>query len=1576
MAIAGSLEIQLFANLARIRQDMDQARQIVGTTMQSIERAVGIAKQALATLGLSFGVAGVISLVDQYSKYNAQLKLVTESTRELAAAQEDVRRITTLAQSDLAATGVLFARITNATRELGTSQREVSVLTEVVSLALKVSGATAQESSSAMLQLSQAFASGKFRGEEFNAVNEAAPRLMKALADGMGVPIGALREMASNGLITADVMTKALPHALKELRTEALEVQTIGGAFTVLKNAVMEFIGAQAIGNNGVATISQSLVVLARNLDLVAGVISGITVSKLAGWLATTAQAFYAKATAAIASVQASQAERVANIGVLQTEIARTASTLEFVVAERARMAAEIAAAQATLAATAAVGAQSYALRLNAEAAVANTAAFSTMAQLGRLHAAALQEQAVAQAALTAAQAASGTAATLAARLLTALGGPIGIITTLLGLGVTAWALWGRSSEDANKKAATSTVASTNEIIVSLDKQIVKLQERLDLARKFGDVAKRDSPESDRAAGLSAQIDALLEKQAAARARGSRLDRQDQYSLDQANQDLAELLFKMGKLHKIKTDLEAVGQQPKMAEWMAKYATDAEKLALKLAEARKDFGGSIPPEIDTRIRAHFAESANKKAAEEAKRLRDLDTKGWVEKIENDEREFEAMLHQIAKDTAEFYKAKDKMADEDSKAMFEGIDAQIKEFEDNLTRIGKLQPSRTEQSEKSLKELNKYLDPSNAKRFGTVLSDSFGLAGRALGDLIDKMQVYANTMEDIERARTLTRDIDDPVKRKELELALDKKATQERLGFYGDMASAASGFFNTQSKGYQTLQRVSQVFHAAELALTMAELVPKAISAVLSQGQGDPYSAFARMAAMTALVAGLGVAIGGGGGGAANLAADRQKSSGTGSVLGDAAAKSDSITKAMDLLAKNSIIGNEHTRAMLRSLQSIDNNMAGLAALVARNLGLTGADTAGLGIGTTAGSGAYALGVKAIGATAGAIIGAQIGLMMGPITGLIGAAIGAVLGAIGAIKTKVTLSDSGLQINPQTVGQARHGLSASSYQDVTTQNSYLWGLFKGKESTQRIMGDVGAEITAQFTLIINGIYDSIVGAAKIFGMDIESVKSMLDAFDIDLTSVSFKDLSGDEIEKQLLAIFSKIGDDMAGVAFPGIEKFQKVGEGLFETLGRLAQEFVATDEIARILGKDVSTAFGAVGFASMEARDHLVQLFGGIEELSDGVSKYYELFYSEAERTDRTIAMLEQQFGEFNLALPLTMDEFRKLVEAQDLSTESGRNMFAFLMQVAPAFDSIASAAKSMADDIYSAALTIGGGLSSSAKQIAMQNAAKAWNDYYNNYAGTTIDVATTIANATLASTQAAGGDRTLLDSMISGAMSIGGTSAVQLLQNLFRAIAANTEATGSNTQTVDNSASSFAQAMQQMADARATLAQQLEGLLTSPSSPLAITEQYNVAKQTFYSHLALAQAGNNPGEVAGISKYFEEFVRLSQMLNGSNGAYNVDWYGGFNAMAGLTGGLVEPYTNQTAREINALQLEALSQVREEVRQSKLATISLGQFLAEFGLEVRSPDLEEAIADSKPALSGGGFLQSSRSPGLA
>jgi lambda family phage tail tape measure protein len=523
MMIVGDMEIRLRADIARLQRDMDSARRVVNDATTSISRAADMAKAALASIGVGAGLAQLIQMSDAYTKFTAQLKLATTSTQEYARAYADVKRIATTAQADLGSTGVLYARIANGTRELGIAQQQVAQITEVVNLALKVSGATAEESGSAMLQLSQSFASGTLRGEEFNAVNEAAPRLMKALADGIGVPVGALKNMATAGLITSSVMADVLPRALEQLRAEATQVQTIGGAFTILKNNIMEFTAQHAEANGTIAVLTGSIKLLANNITLLVGVATTLTAMKLGGWFATMAASGLEAAAAALANYEATQIQRNGILAVTQAQIAEgttklalVASIREETVSRLASANANIVAARAAIQASEAAGAQSFALRTlklsTIELTVAEQArsiALAELAALGRQQAVVTAELAAAQAVQTTGMGLAAGAAGVLRGAMGFLGGPIGLITLAIGVATAAWMYFSDKSDEAARKSAeaarlteSSVTGASTGIRAELDKLILK----------YGDVLKAQK-QSLGAAGFQAESSDIYKKQ-------------------------------------------------------------------------------------------------------------------------------------------------------------------------------------------------------------------------------------------------------------------------------------------------------------------------------------------------------------------------------------------------------------------------------------------------------------------------------------------------------------------------------------------------------------------------------------------------------------------------------------------------------------------------------------------------------------------------------------------------------------------------------------------------------------------------------------------------------------------------------------------------------------------------------------------------------------------------------------------------------------------------------------------------------------------------------------------------------
>ena len=255
------------ASLNKFEKDADKASKS-SNSLAASAKGLGAAYIGMAAAS-ALGKA-----IDEYTKYNAQLKLATRNTAEYSKALQDVRRIAETAQVSIGSMATLYARLNQSLRDFGVSQATVSKITENVGLSLKISGASAGEASSAMLQLSQAFGSGVLRGEEFNAMMESAPSLMRALAESIGVPIGQLRSMAADGKITGDVLAKAFGDEalLAKFRAQAREMQTIGGAFQVLKNTAIDLAGTFAKQSGLVTLFTTAVNDLGSGLSILAGI--------------------------------------------------------------------------------------------------------------------------------------------------------------------------------------------------------------------------------------------------------------------------------------------------------------------------------------------------------------------------------------------------------------------------------------------------------------------------------------------------------------------------------------------------------------------------------------------------------------------------------------------------------------------------------------------------------------------------------------------------------------------------------------------------------------------------------------------------------------------------------------------------------------------------------------------------------------------------------------------------------------------------------------------------------------------------------------------------------------------------------------------------------------------------------------------------------------------------------------------------------------------------------------------------------------------------------------------------------
>lgn len=241
-----ALTIDVNAKLAGLETGLKRVEDMVGRTSGSIaglSSTVGVLKAGLAGLGagLSAGLfaKAFINAADTFARVDTQLKNATTTTLEFAEAQRrlfDIAQSTRQSYANLATT---YAQISaSAGASIGTQDQQLRFF-ETVSKAITLSGASAEAASAALMQFRQGLAAGALRGEELNSVMEQTPRLARAIAEGLGVSIGQLREMGKAGELTAEKIVAAMSNAAATIDKEFTNVvPTFDSAMTKLGNSI------------------------------------------------------------------------------------------------------------------------------------------------------------------------------------------------------------------------------------------------------------------------------------------------------------------------------------------------------------------------------------------------------------------------------------------------------------------------------------------------------------------------------------------------------------------------------------------------------------------------------------------------------------------------------------------------------------------------------------------------------------------------------------------------------------------------------------------------------------------------------------------------------------------------------------------------------------------------------------------------------------------------------------------------------------------------------------------------------------------------------------------------------------------------------------------------------------------------------------------------------------------------------------------------------------------------------------------------------------------------------------------
>ncbi|HGH0607888.1 TPA: tape measure protein [Clostridioides difficile] len=230
----------------QIRESDNQQRRLnedINKGASSTDRLVGSAKKLAATyLGIRT-LGGLGNLSDQMTSTNARLSMINDGQQSDAGLNKMIFQSAERSRASYLDTAQIVSRIGMNAGKAFSSTKEIVGFAEQLNKKFVIAGASTEEMNSALLQLTQGLSSGVLRGEELNAVFESAPNIIQSIADYLDVDIGKIRGMASEGMLTADIVKNSLLAAAEQTNAEFEKMPyTFSQIWTSIKNnAIMIF---------------------------------------------------------------------------------------------------------------------------------------------------------------------------------------------------------------------------------------------------------------------------------------------------------------------------------------------------------------------------------------------------------------------------------------------------------------------------------------------------------------------------------------------------------------------------------------------------------------------------------------------------------------------------------------------------------------------------------------------------------------------------------------------------------------------------------------------------------------------------------------------------------------------------------------------------------------------------------------------------------------------------------------------------------------------------------------------------------------------------------------------------------------------------------------------------------------------------------------------------------------------------------------------------------------------------------------------------------------------------------------
>ncbi|WP_085299249.1 tape measure protein [Cognaticolwellia mytili] len=1206
--------------------------------LQGMLRNMGLMVTGYVTLN---GAMRGINKADSFNVLTQRIETATKATGDFVTVNAELYQITQDNRANLESTVEMFQRMSSARAELEATNAEMLVFTDTIQELGVIGGTSLTNIQAGQTQLAQMLSSNVARAEEFNSILENIPEVAQRMAKGLGVSVGKLREMMLNGQLLSKDVFRAILSQTQQVHADFNDIdKSVASTGQKMDNSI-----GKALSR--LDEVSGTTKAIAKSFDDIANALDAMNASELKELAGTIA--------AIGGSIAALIFLKKLNVNLATMAIA------------------------------------------------SGTATKSILGKVAAMRASTITTNVYGQ--VVASTATKITATTIATRALTiatrALLGPIGLAIT------AGYMIYDAFAPNEIDKSADATI------------RLAKAEKKVAEAAKAAALAKvAQKPSSN----MNDHLQAAYQKQAMLIAQ-----------IASMHNNLESVNSTYGKTSKLATDygLQLQENEKSLANTKRLIASILIAQQQQSAEINNQ---AIAKKVDPAAQRQLAQIQQQIALfGELSLVKQLDYQLTSGNLKGVSSELALQLHLETK-KLNLLKSQKKVRVETkaNQKLIASLGQELKALKLSdkqkliSAKLSQLSANATDEQKQKVRELTETLYDQTAaydaldlsdlteqtnnygsawSNVGNTIIDTFGSMADKFANLGEMQDGYLKQLEAIKVKRKSINNIADIDKRtkglaelKTFENNVIKQNTQAQLGAYGSIAGAASEMFSEQSKGREALHRLEVGFMAAEMVLSIQKSILNATEAVTNAGtSGDPYSAPARVAAMAAIMAGVlgavGIAFSSGSGGGIS-AADRQASQGTGTVLGDSSAHSQSISNSFERIEQLELDQYVVLQEMNSSLRSLDRSIPQLVASLVRMFGSFnennyGGELGSVNTGRLPGSGLLEKSLTAFDPT-----------------GLVSKIIG------GFSKTKKSLVDSGISIVGQTLGEIMSSglVNAQAYFDIKTKKKKFWGL-SSKTSYNTEYQDLGSDFNRSLGLIFNDLGTTINESIDILGLDIaketatfsnlinnrrfdgegfeayfenltsgiatgisESATRSLENFEIELPKMSFKDMSGEEIEKALQGMISQQADKMVQYLVPQIAKFQQVGEGLYDTLVRVAQEQAIFNSAMDAMGHSISGVAGMTKQMETEIAQSIITLTGGLENFREYTSTYFSEFLTDEQQFSHLKKQITGLFDGLELSLPDTRAEFITLMDGIDRTTESGQALYASLLRMIGSLD--------------------------------------------------------------------------------------------------------------------------------------------------------------------------------------------------------------------------------------------------------------------------------------------------------------